>query len=413
MGAEGLPVAGLLRSRAQQTLRAAAIPAGLIAGSALAAVFVSVALIASLPLAIIVGIFIMISRALAERPVIERGVVAVRDGSIVLGGRRLCARDAVTSGTVVPGEVEGMLVRLERKHGIPIDLVLPDLESARATLVALELDPEHAVGRFHILAADPATFRRRIIGIIVAVVTAIGLSFAGALSGAPWLLPLLILPTVIGALSSVLPSKVTVGTDGITLRRFGREQFISLDGIVRAIATEGEMIMGSETFVVRLLDAEGNTMHELLVDQKKQGPFTEGMHQASAARARALAERIEETIRLRAVHRTPFDRATLARGDRDPLDWVRELRGLLARAASFRDAGPPTEDALLAIVEDGSAEASDRAAAAIAVSRTPKARARLRVAADVTAAPKLRVALEAALEDDDEKLSDALRSLGR
>jgi hypothetical protein len=49
-------------------------------------------------------------------------------------------------------------------------------------------------------------------------------------------------------------------------------------------------------------------------------------------------------------------------------------------------------------------------AAAIALARTP-ARERVRVAAAATAEPKLRVALEAALEDDEEKLASALEEL--
>lgn len=215
----------------------------------------------------------------------------------------------------------------------------------------------------------------------------------------------------IATMFAIIPSHLTVGTDGITLRRFGRERFIPLDGIARAEAGEGDNVMMTETAVVRLFDGHGSVVHELFVEQKKAGPYSERIHQTIDARARAIAERINETIRLRTHEATPFDRASLARGERDDRDWVRALRGLLKRAASFRDAGPPTEDALLAIVEDGSADAHDRAAAAIAIARAHPER--IRVAADATAAPKLRVALEAALDDDDERVAAALRGLRR
>lgn len=405
---------GLLRSRAEQTARAGVWPAALIAIVAASAALLTVALFAAMPLAVLVGFYVMARRAMAQRPVIARGALASRDGAIFLGERRLCARDAVRSGAVVPGESEGTLVRLERRSGVPIDLVMPDVETARAALASLGLDPTRAVGRFHVLAPDVQTFRTRLVMVIVAILASLAVSLIAAAANAPLFIPLVLLPTLAGALSMMVPAKTTVGTDGITICRFGKELFLPLEGVARAVAADGETVMGSPTRVVRLLGADGELHHELLVDQKRDDGFADGMDRAVDARARALAERINETLRLR-VSGASFDRATLARGDRDAAEWVRELRGLLGRTASFRDAGPPTEEALLEIVEDGAAPAAHRAAAAIALTGGgPEARARVRVASDTTAAPKLRVALEAALDEhDDEALAEALRRLER
>jgi hypothetical protein len=411
MGAEGLPLTvhgELLRSRRTQALLAALIPVLGVAVSALLSAVASPVFIAFMPLVLIGTIFAAVVRAMANRPVLHRGKLELRDGEVLLGSRRLARRDAITSGVVVPGEIEGTLVRLQCRRGQPIDLVFDNMETAHRAVETIELDAAHAVARFPVRAPNITVWRQRMT-LVIASAAVMALGPLLTVSTRSPLFLVLLLPLLFSALFVGVAHRLTVGTDGISMRRFGRETFISLDGIARASAGAGDTVMMTETATVRLYDAEGHVVHEILVDQKKQGPFSDRIHQTIDARARAIADRINEAIRLRKAEEEPFDRATLARGERDDVLWIRELRGLLSRGASFRDAGPPPVDALLAIVEDGSAEPTDRAAAAIAIAK--KQPERVRVAAEATAAPKLRVALEAALEDDDEKLAAVLRDL--
>ena len=67
------------------------------------------------------------------------------------------------------------------------------------------------------------------------------------------------------------------------------------------------------------------------------------------------------------------------------------------------------------MIESPSLDPSHRAAAAVALrdQLDDEGKRRLRVAADACASPKVRVALEAAAEDDDQKLSLALEQLDR
>lgn len=411
MGAEGLPLtAELLRSRVKQAVLAAMIPVGAAATVLLLSAAASPVFVAAMPIVVLLSIFAAIARAMAKRPVVDQGALRLRDGVVMLGARPLAARDAITSGVVVPGDIDGTIVRLRRGHGLPIDLRISDTATAHRALEEIGLDPAHAVARFTARAPSVEAWRRRMRLVIgAALLMGIG-PVLSATTKSPIFLATM-LPLLFATFYAMAPYRITVGTDGISVRRFGFEQFIALDGIARAEAGDGELVMMSETSVVRLFDENDNVVQELLVDQKKQGPFSEKIHQAIDARARSIADRINETIRLRTARELPFDRATLARGERDESVWIRDLRGLLSRAAGFRDAGPPTEDALLAIVEDGSADARDRAAAAIAIAKLRPDR--IRVAAEATAAPQLRVAFEAALQDDEEVVAEALRRLGR
>lgn len=402
---------GLLRSRASHALRALSLVAALAVAAIAAGVMITPALIAALPLAIIIGVFLAITRIFSAKPVIERGALAVRDGAVMVGNHAIAARDAITSGTVIPGAAEGVVVRLDRGHGAATELQVESVEAGRALLEKLGLDPAHAVARFPLLASDPRTWRRRMFFTLGTIFSLVALNFAVALAGLPFLIPLFIPFVILGALLMVFPSRAAVGTDGISVRRFGREEFISLDGIADAVVAEGDRVFGAELAVVRLLDRDGAIVRELVVDQKKMGPFSEGIHAAIDARARALAQRINEVIALRHARDAAFDPATLARGDR-PLDaWIRELRTYLTRATGFRDAQAPSHDALLAIVEDASASPIDRVAAAIVVG--PRERERVRIAASATAEAHLRVALEASLDDDEQKLASALEEIER
>ena len=166
-----------------------------------------------------------------------------------------------------------------------------------------------------------------------------------------------------------------VERDGSRLGQTSRLAFLVLDGGERVRIGTRHFIIGPDAR--REVDAAYDDLERAL----------------AAYRARQTAEHAE----------------TLARGDRPSAEWIGELRAR-ARGGGFRDGTLVGRAALLAIVEDPTADPTARAGAAYAL-RTEglgdEDRSRVRVAAAATAAPKVRVALETAADDaaDDDHVS--------
>jgi hypothetical protein len=131
----------------------------------------------------------------------------------------------------------------------------------------------------------------------------------------------------------------------------------------------------------------------------------------SALHADALAERLREGLEAFRRGESAGDIAALvAQQGRSAIEWVRGLASLL-KGGDYRTANV-TPDALWRIAEDPAAHASARAGAAAALrpSLDDQGRARLRVAAEASASPHVRVALEtvAAEGTTDDDLARAL-----
>jgi hypothetical protein len=101
----------------------------------------------------------------------------------------------------------------------------------------------------------------------------------------------------------------------------------------------------------------------------------------------------------------------LAKAGRTVKAWRDDLRAWARGGSAFRSA-PPTADELETVLVDPAASGEARVGAALAL-RESGGEARVRVAADASASPKLRVALEtiAAASDDDEAIEEAVRAL--
>ena len=82
----------------------------------------------------------------------------------------------------------------------------------------------------------------------------------------------------------------------------------------------------------------------------------------------------------------------------------------ILREGSYRDRAMPAIEELWKMVEDPACAPDRRVAAATTLrgALDDDGRTRLRVAAEATAAPRVRIALTAAAEDDDDKLAQAL-----
>jgi hypothetical protein len=137
-----------------------------------------------------------------------------------------------------------------------------------------------------------------------------------------------------------------------------------------------------------------------------------GLGSGDDGRADLVAERIREALESARRGDPAQDVALLARNAREIGVWVRALRAVAAGAVDHRTA-PIPEDRLWRIAEDPNASPTARAGAAVALtpSLDDAGKARIRVAADATASPKLRVALEAAAETDEAALEHALAEL--
>ena len=99
----------------------------------------------------------------------------------------------------------------------------------------------------------------------------------------------------------------------------------------------------------------------------------------------------------------------LARGERGVAEWRKALASIRSADGGYRQTATRDED-LWRVVEDVSAPADARAAAALALRSAADAPARLRVAAEAVASPHLRIALETAAdrEAEDAALDEAL-----
>lgn len=141
-------------------------------------------------------------------------------------------------------------------------------------------------------------------------------------------------------------------------------------------------------------------------------PYGEDQFGASK-RVEALLAEVEgalEAYRDRAHH---ADGSLLSRGDRTTGQWVERLRRLGEGAnAGPREAAIRDED-LWSVVEDATVPAEARAGAAAALRRRidDSGKARLRAVASATAAPRLRIAIERAADEDEAALEQALQEV--
>jgi hypothetical protein len=182
---------------------------------------------------------------------------------------------------------------------------------------------------------------------------------------------------------------LTLGNDGIYLEERSSNRFIPFADLVRVTRGASGLTLrarGAPLLVLHAARPEGDQGLGDLVDRIEEARVAAGGLPADAPLA-------------------------FERGHRSIPEWMSELRGLLKRDGYRESSVDPPR--LWAMVESPALEPSHRAAAAVALRDHlgTEGKARLRVAAEACASPKVRVALEAAAEDDDEKLSLALERI--
>jgi hypothetical protein len=351
---------------------------------------------------------------------------AGQDG-VFLGAERLATRAELRAGAVALSNSTGTVVHLERRQGPPIDLRVPTAEAGRALLHALGLGASKSTARYPIAALATGDFHRRrtqaLVGIPALVGGAVGASVAAHGLLPPALAGLVVLPVVAAAFVvwAVLlvrlfsPGSATVGADGVELRWRGQERFIPLDEIVAVEPFEQAPALGLAAIGVRFRLRDGTT-HDALVGMARTAYYRGAAYnEYLRSRAASLAERVREVLgeRQSGDGAPALDPTQLERAARPVDAWVAALRALTHGADTFRRDVTVLGEKLLRLVEDTSANAVTRAAAAVAVARHADERTKLRIAAaaEATASPRLRVALEAAAADDEKRIHDTLGKL--
>lgn len=320
-------------------------------------------------------------------PRIERAMVRADAGGVQVGERHLPRAD-IREGFVLPGLPPKVLLR--RRRGLPVELEVGSTDEGRALLRALGLDVTQTVTRFR--AMSRAVARKRYMASVMAAFFACYAGFIGNLTSrhthgvSPTAALLLGLSVLVMMVVLLMPTRLSVGADGIVVSWFGRERFIGYADVLRVARYETGW--GRSRYV-------GITVY---LRSGEEVPIPTGQAQWSEQGAAVVEERIREAMEAHRSGGAAADAALLRRGSREVSDWVSALRAIGAGANADMRTAPLPRERLFRIVEDPGGAAADRAAAAVALGTDldDESRARLRAAAEATAAPRLRVVIEAA-----------------
>lgn len=330
---------------------------------------------------------------------VRSGKLEISAAGIAFDGVTIALREELKQGFYVPTD-EGLLIRFERRGSlVPLVLRVPDEATADAALETLGFDAKHTAARMRIasgiLAQPVGVQTAMVIGPMLLLVPLVVMLVAllGKLAG----------PFAFAAIATFLaytfalafaPTTVLVGTDGFVQKWLFSSKFFPFSR-VSSVTTYKDWIGGKLQRGVRV-GLEGATEVRLPTGQTDVGEVE----------AASLAARLEQARRAHAEGARSPRTDVLHRGEQDARAWVRSLRRLGEGALDHRTAAMPT-DALLRMVEDSSRGAQERVGAAVAATSSgdPEAARRVRIAAEATASPKLRIALEsvsAARHDDPE-----------
>jgi hypothetical protein len=333
---------------------------------------------------------------------ILRSVHVRADSTSITIGERVVPRSQIRAGLLKPtGGAPRVLLR--RTFGLPIELEVNKGEDGRAVLRALGLDVSQTVADFRM---PSLLVTERWFGPAMLAFFMIVMGIAGALGGrlAPYAGALAFVGILAFAVLLVIPSRLRVGADGIETRWLGVRRFLPYDQMVGIVRYE----KGWGNSQVKGLRVTLRSGEEVEVPIKR-GRWDDDQ-------IAVIGERILEAKD--AVERGDIavDAALLQRRERPLGEWVAALRAIGTGANATLRTAPVPRDKLMRIVEDPKQAATARAAAAVALGSEldDDGRVRLRMAAEATAAPKLRVAIEkVASGGDDAEIEAALSEVER
>ncbi|HVY44711.1 MAG TPA: hypothetical protein VHB21_02485, partial [Minicystis sp.] len=235
----------------------------------------------------------------------------------------LVAHETLKDGLVAPGAA-GTKVVLHRRGAAPaVELVAQGIAEARAVLRALGFDATQSVARFRTLSRVFAATWYLFLPLLL-----VPLAFAGGLFAHAAPFPFLFVPFIaVYASLMLVPSRVTVGVDGIEVGWFGRRRFVRHADVTAVM--EYESGFGNSRYVGV----------ELWLESGERVRIPIGQRRTDRERLTAILERITEAREAAKAPRGDVDPSLLARGDRPVPEWVRALRSLGAGAnATMRTA---------------------------------------------------------------------------
>jgi hypothetical protein len=320
------------------------------------------------------------------------------------GGRLIVPAEEIRAGFVVPDPPRGPRVRIQRKRKLSVEVRVSDDVEGRALLRALGLDATQRAATF---STPSQALTNPMWSIVLGVGFAVTFTLLGifnraiGLHGSGVQLPILV--AYLGMMFATRTG-ITVGADGILRSWLGKKEFWSYGDI------EGVSTFVDDSFW-RKQKWQGIEL-TLRSGAKVRIPVV-----SKQALQRSNLDLILERIReARESHRQgdpAAETALLARQARTVPDWVQSLRAIGSGAHVDHRTAPVAPERLFRIVEDPSLTASARAGAAVALGASLDAggKVRLKDAAGATAAPKLRIAIEAAASGDDAALVEALSAI--
>lgn len=334
-------------------------------------------------------------------------VIASAEG-IRFDGELVVARERIKDALITPYKGQ-TAVRISLKGvSAPEYIAVKEVPEGRRMLRALGLDASQSVARLKGLSpffqwptwkavlastAPLAAF----FGIMASAVSLFGKQ------AAPYAVATL--PILVGALLVPIlnPTKVDVGADGILTTWFGRKRFFPYAGL--EVVEPYEESKGGKVYIGVELGLRSGETVRILIGQKRWADESQAL----------MLERISEAIETYKSGMSASDASILGRNGRAPADWITALRQLGAGSNADMRTAPVAIDRLWTLVEDASATALSRVSAAIALGPhiDERERKRIRIAAESTASPKLRVALEkaSASDSDEEELAEVLSEM--
>jgi hypothetical protein len=298
---------------------------------------------------------------------------------LLLPGRFLPS-ERILGGWVEPRANAAPVVHVRAAGGGHVTLVVRDVDRGRALLAALGVDASRVAATFWTLArpiGEPRTFAR--VGALVVIALTLGM-LAGRDS--PAASALAVVALLIALLGLVVPTRVSIGADGVHLRWLGTSRFVAWSTVLAVEPFDGGVVLA----------LEGGRWLTLRTPQEhdRHDPECLAMIERLRAAWRANVQARAEPLPTDVVRRTG-GRSTRTR------DWVRAMRAITQEQPSYRTSAVPPEG-LWRIVESPHADGDARTGAAIALAPSLDAvgRKRLREAAASCAEPRLRVALTTA-----------------
>ncbi|MEO6419645.1 MAG: hypothetical protein ABIP39_09580, partial [Polyangiaceae bacterium] len=262
-------------------------------------------------------------------------------------------RSAVKDAFLLPRAGKRPLVRIARKSLVapPIELELASEGEARRLLRALGLDASQTVSSFR-LPSRLLAHRATMIGMMLGLMGAVLALSSHRVLGVQAIAPLLVLVS----LFFVVPSTLSVGVDGILVSWFGRKRFVR-HADIDMLSTYEDGFGKSRYVGIELLLTSG----EVIKIPINQSGWEDGQVEIIEARIRAARGAAQHDPRMKD---TAF---LLGRQGRSVDDWMTSLRAIGSGSNATHRIAPIDHETLWQLLEDPSADASVRAAAAVAL----------------------------------------------